>query len=318
MTLRRTVSIPMVAIMLAAALAALWNPSPSASAQTVEAQSHIETEYPVPTVEAEPLDVFPSWDAHQGVGVDDDHFYAVRNQSITQHDKTTGEPLLQFVGAEDGPIDHMDSAVVVKDKLYASNSNYPEWPMTSSIEVFDTRTMEHIDTHSFGIFRGSLTWLDRYQGAWWATFANYDRVQEGQLEPYGETHNTQVVKMDNDFQVLQSWTIPEPILDTFEDMSNSGGSWGPDGRLYLTGHDLPEAYVMQLPPAGGELQWIATVDLPGIEGQGIAWDRHSDEPNLWGFSRDNDEVTRFLVPVNEIEDVEVDYFEVRGPGDFQQ
>ena len=24
-------------------------------------------------------------------------------------------------------------------------------------------------------------------------------------------------------------------------MSNSGGSWGPDGLLYCTGHDHPEA-----------------------------------------------------------------------------
>jgi hypothetical protein len=54
-------------------------------------------------------------------------------------------------------------------------------------------------------------------------------------------------------------------------MSNSGGSCGPDGRLWTTGHDLDEACVMELPQAGSDLKWIATVDLPNVEGQAIAW-----------------------------------------------
>ncbi len=33
-------------------------------------------------------------------------------------------------------------------------------------------------------------------------------------------------------------------------MSNSSGSWGPDGRLWTTGHDLGEAYVMEPSRAG--------------------------------------------------------------------
>ena len=146
----------------------------------------------------------------------------------------------------------MDSGAVVGSKLYAAHSNYDESPMESSIEVFDTKTMRHIGTHSFGIYRGSLTWLDRHDGAWWAGFANYDVVPDGESEPYGETDNTQVVKMDDDFQVVESWTIPKEILDRFKPMSNSGGSWGPDGRLWLTGHDLGEAYVMK-PRRGSEL-----------------------------------------------------------------
>ena len=44
----------------------------------------------------------------------------------------------------------------------------------------------------------------------------------------------------------------------------------PFGRLWLTGHDLGEANVMEAPPAGSELRWIATVMLPGVEGQGVA------------------------------------------------
>jgi hypothetical protein len=28
-------------------------------------------------------------------------------------------------------------------------------------------TMEHVDTHSFGIHQGSATWVDRHDGSWW-------------------------------------------------------------------------------------------------------------------------------------------------------
>jgi len=311
---------------LAVALAAATLSTPPGSARTSAAEPVASTAAvlaDVPTLDGTAVRTYDAFDANQGVAVDRRHFYAVDNSTITKHDRPTGEALLQFAGAQDGPIEHLDSGAVVHGKLYAAHSNYPEWPMESSVEVFDTRTMRHIDTHSFGIFRGSLTWLDRHDGDWWAAFANYDRVQEGQSEPYGETYNTQVVRMDDDFQVVESWTIPKAILDKFELMSNSGGSWGPDGRLYLTGHDLPETYVMQLPPAGSELEWIAAVALPGIEGQGIAWDdRHSrsghSRPSLWGISRENSRVIQFAIPFRSIPDPRRTYWDVLGPGEFEQ
>lgn len=271
-----------------------------------------------PVLAGEAVRTYDAFDANQGVAVDRRHFYAVNNRTITKHDRDSGEALLQFAGAADGPIEHLDSGAVVNGRLYAAHSNYPEWPMESSVEVFDTRTMEHVGTHAFGIFRGSLTWLDRHDGSWWAAFANYDRVQRGQTEPYGKTYNTQVVQMDDDFQVTQSWTIPKAILDRFDVMSNSGGSWGPDGRLYLTGHDLPEAYVMRVPESGGELEWVATVGLPQIEGQGIAWDDAQSRSTLWGISRDNAEVVQYSVPVGSITDPEGAMWDVNGPGDFEQ
>jgi len=271
-----------------------------------------------PTLTGEAVRSYDAFDANQGVAVDRRHFYAVNNRTITKHDRTSGEALLQFAGAEGGPIEHLDSGAVIDGRLYAAHSNYPEWPMESSVEVFDTRTMKHVETHAFGIFRGSLTWLDRHDGSWWAAFANYDKVQEGQTEPYGGTYNTQVVQMDDDFQVVQSWTIPKVILDKFDVMSNSGGSWGPDGRLYLTGHDLPEAYVMKVPSAGAELEWVATVGLPGIEGQGIAWDDARSRSTLWGISRANSQVVQYTVPVRSIPDPVAPWWVVNGPGEFEQ
>ena len=41
--------------------------------------------------------------------------------------------------------------------------------------------------------------------------------------------------MNDAFQILQRWTLPEEILARMTPMSNSGGSWGRDGFLYLTG-----------------------------------------------------------------------------------
>jgi hypothetical protein len=271
-----------------------------------------------PSFVATPDKTFDAFDAHQGVAVDKKYFYAVNNQSITKVDRTTGQPVLQFVSASDGPIIHMDSATVVGDKLYVAASDYDSAPEESSIEVFDTKTMRHLSTFSFGIERGSLTWLDRHDGAWWGGFANYDEVPDGTTQPYGGTDNTQIVKMDDKFRIEQAWSVPEEILSRFKPMSNSGGSWGPDGRLWITGHDLDEAYVMELPKAGSQLQWDATVQLPKVEGQAIAWDRSGAKPTLWAIKRSTSQVLSFTVPYSTIPRPTANPFQILGPGQFQE
>ena len=306
-------------IAASAVLAAVAIPSasaarPAAPAPAVQASATAEP----PSYPATPLTSYAAFDANQAIAVDAKYFYAVNNRTITKHDRRTGEPLLQFAGDTDGPFKHMDSGVVVGSKLYAVHSNYPEWPMESSIEVFDTKTMKHIDSYSFGIYRGSLTWLDRHDGAWWAGFANYDEISDDTNEPYGQTYNTQIVKLNDKFEPLASYTIPKPILDRFKPMSNSGGSWGPDGRLWLTGHDLGEAYVMTLPAAGAELTWVATVELPGVEGQGISWDRSGGRPALWTIKRSTKQVLVFDVPFASIKTPPNGSWHVYGPGNFQK
>jgi hypothetical protein len=121
-------------------------------------------------------------------------------------------------------------------------------------------------------------------------------VQHGQTAPYGLTDNTQVVKLNDDFSVLQAWTLPLAILDRMRPMSNSGGSWGPDGRLYLTGHDHGEIYVMQVADAGSTLDWVATVKVPVLEGQGIAWDRSVPGRILWGINKGERKVVTIKMP----------------------
>ena len=77
--------------------------------------------------------------------------------------------------------------------------------------------------------------------------------------------------------------MPEEVLDRFEEMSNSGGSWGPDGFLYLSGHDPAEIYKMRIPKAGSVLELVEIIPI-SIRGQGIAWDR-SQPGVIYGILR---------------------------------
>src|SRR6476620_9340377 len=112
---------------------------------------------------------------------------------------------------------------------------------------------------------------------------NYDQPYGPNLAAYGYKAATQVIKFSQDFRMLGAWVLPKAILDKLGVMSNSGGSWGPDGFLYLTGHDLGELYKVRLPKAGSVLELVATIPM-AIRGQGIAWDR-SDPGVIYGIVR---------------------------------
>jgi hypothetical protein len=70
----------------------------------------------------------------------------------------------------------------------------------------------------------------------------------------------------------ESWIFPDEILNRFGKYSCSGGSWGPDGLLYCSGHDLPELYVLRLPKFASILELVDILPINN-QGQGIAWDR---------------------------------------------
>ena len=224
-------------------------------------------------------------EARQGIAVDEHFFYAIDNSRIGKYRKDNGERLAAWQGEKDGPIIHLDSGMIFNGKLYCAHSNYPGIPMTSSIEVWDAESLQHIDSHSFGIYRGSCTWVDRHDGFWWAAFAHYEKWK---AETFKGTEWTSVVKFDDQWQELASWVFPAPVVERFRPMSNSGGSWGPDGLLYCTGHDRAELYALQLPAMGSELIWKKTVPIP-VLGQGIAWDRfHPGE--VWGIRKKDRQV----------------------------
>lgn len=228
---------------------------------------------------------FPAEEAHQAVAVDHTFFYAIDNRAIGKYEKATGRRVASWRQDEGGPIVHLNSGVVVGDRLYCAHSNFPGMPMVSSVEVWDTRTLEHVASHSFGVFAGSGTWLDRHGDAWWMTFAHYAGTGG---EPGKGPEWTTLVRLDDSWQPREAWVFPPDVVARFDPYSSSGGAWGPDGRLYVTGHDRPEAYVLQLPEAGSVLTLVEVLPVP-IPGQGIAWDR-TVPGHLYGIDRGRREV----------------------------
>ena len=84
------------------------------------------------------------------------------------------------------------------------------------------------------------------------------------------------------------------------ELTGGVGSFGPDGWLYITGHDASAAYVLKIPSAGSILIWVATIALPDIEGQGIAWDRSEGQNgSLWGISRQGGQVIQMSAPLQD-------------------
>ena len=106
--------------------------------------------------------------------------------------------------------------------------------------------------------------------------------------PYGNSYWTTLIRFDDKWQWQQGWIFPNNVIRRSEPMSVSGGSWGPDGLLYVTGHDHAEVYALRLPRQGSVLEHLETIPF-AVEGQGIAWDR-SQPDVLYGISRANSQV----------------------------
>ncbi|MBL7737237.1 MAG: hypothetical protein JNL51_17395 [Chitinophagaceae bacterium] len=205
----------------------------------------------------------------QGVAVDDSFFYVISNTSVYKYRKEDGRLTAFFDGKKDGIMKHLNGGIVRNGKLYCAHSNFPDTPMASSIEIFDVRTMRHIGNHSFGLFGGSVTWIDEKDGRWWAAFANYNgrRSSEGR-----DNRWTQLAAFTKKWEKLSSWIYPANVLEAFAPYSNSGGAWSRNGELYVTGHDRKEIYVLDIPTSGFTLKHIRTIPIVN-SGQGIALDR---------------------------------------------
>ena len=235
---------------------------------------------------------FVAEEARQGVAVDAHFFYPMSNNRIGKYDRTTGKRVAQWEGPR-ALYPHMNSCVVDRGELVCAASNYPAVPMSSAVEVFDTRTLRHLRSISLPPMQGSLTWIERRDGAWFAGYANYPEARGG--EPGHDHRWTLLVRFDAQFRSTGSWHFPDSVLAQFAPMSCSGGSWGDDGLLYVTGHDRPELYVLRLPAAGSVLDHVATISL-STGGQAIAWDR-SKPRMLWSLDRQTKNVVASRIPM---------------------
>jgi hypothetical protein len=233
---------------------------------------------------------FSAEEAKQGVVADDRYVYAISNAEIGKYDRRTGKRVAKWQG-DPKLFKHMNSCILQGRFIVCAASNYPEVPMASSVEWFDAGKMAHVRTRSLGPGRGSLTWLDWHDGSWWACFANYD----GKGGEAGRDHRlTTLVRYSPDFVEQGAWLFPAQVLERFAPYSSSGGVWGADGLLYVTGHDRPEMYALRLPAAGSILELVATVDIPA-EGQAIAWQR-GGKRILWSIQRKTREAIAVKVP----------------------
>lgn len=224
-------------------------------------------------------------EARQGVAVDADHVYAIANYQIGKYDKRTGEKVGEWNGGPDGPIVHLNSCLVEGARLICAHSNHPGIPMLSSVEIWDTRTLEHVESYSFGAREGSLTWVLPADDGWWAAFAHYANYSG---IPGRGSEWSSLTRYDAEWNRRQSYAFPVTLIERFTPDSSSGGNWGADGRLYVTGHDAAEVYVLQLPKMGSVLEWVDTWPAP-MEGQ--AWVFDPAEPtHVWGILRSTGEV----------------------------
>jgi hypothetical protein len=206
----------------------------------------------------------PAAEAIQGVAVDEDHFYAITNRAIGKYRKDTGARIAFWEDAADGRLRHLNAGVVFGGKLYCAHSNYPKRPEESSIEIWDTATLRHLESHPFDKPPGSLTWVDQRDGKWFACFAHYRASSDPAL--------SRVVSFDAGWEPLATWTFPAEVIARFVDHSSSGGSFGPGGHLFVSGHDATELYILDLPAGGGVMTWLGTVAISAA-GQAFAWDR---------------------------------------------
>ncbi|QHV94962.1 hypothetical protein [Spirosoma endbachense] len=229
---------------------------------------------------------FQLTEVRQGVAVDEGHFYVINNHSLTKHTKSDGKQTAAWSDTT-GLLKHMNSGVVIGRKLYCTHSNYPDVPMASSIEIFDALTLRHIGSHSFGLFPGSVTWADFYQGHWWVAFANYSDKASAEGR---DNRWTTLVKFTESWQQVESWAFPANVLQAFAPKSTSGGTWGSDGLIYCTGHDKPELYVLKLPERGHTLQYLKTIPTLS-EGQAFAIDRSvNNKLVFYGITRNDNYV----------------------------
>jgi hypothetical protein len=239
------------------------------------------------TAAAEPAPVvrrIAAEEARQGVAADARHVYAVDNSRIGKYRIADGIRVAHWQG-DQAIFPHLNSCTIAGRDLVCASSNYPALPQSSSVELFDPRTLRHRRSIKLGLTDGSLTAVDRHAGRWWAVFAQYD----GKGRAPGKNHRaTRLVEFDSKFRVLRHWTFPEAVLERLKPYSISGASWSRDGRLAVSGHDLPEIYFVALPEAGTVLRHVATVPVV-TRGQAIDWDWRS-QGRLWSISRQERQV----------------------------
>lgn len=222
----------------------------------------------VPYIVAATTAVFAAPEADQGVAVDEEYFYAIDNARIVKYHRETGARAYEWKLERPEIIRHINSCFAEAGKLVCANSNYPMKPMASSVEVFDAAGLTPLSSHSLGVRdEGSLTWVDRIPGGWIAGFAHYDGPNG---TGYKDHSASSVVTFDEAWRRTGGWAFPGDVAARMAPHAASGGAIGPDGLLYVLGHDRPELYVLARPQLGPGLILVGVIEIEA-EGQAFSW-----------------------------------------------
>lgn len=284
----------MTPLVRAALAAALFAAAGSALAQPVASERPpVYAPPPVVELQAKMIREYAAPEARQGVAVDADHVYAIVNTVIGKYDKATGARVGRWAAPREGLIRHINSCFAEAGKLWCANSNFPLVPMASSVEVFDTATMTHAASHSLGLLdEGSLTFFERFGQGWIAGYAHYN--EDGGL-PYKDAAYAGVVFYDAQWRRTGGYALPASVLARMAPHAASGGVLGPDGLLYVFGHDRPELYVLARPVMGPTLIHVATIAMDAA-GQAIAWDRTAPGRVMYAINRPTGVIRAFELP----------------------
>jgi hypothetical protein len=119
--------------------------------------------------------------------------------------------------------------------------------------------VRHTGTHSFGIYTGSATWVDFRGDEPYVTFAHY---RNRAAEPNRDPRWTSLIQFDSGWRRVQGWVYPPEVIAKLGDYSISGGVFTPRDRIFCTGHDNPEIYVLSFPHGGSTLILEDTFAVP--------------------------------------------------------
>ena len=210
--------------------------------------------------------------ANQAAAADKEFFYAIGSRGITKYDRNTGE----VVAKSSGKAKHLNSGYFHQGKLLCAHSNFPTLPEQSEVLSLDPKTMRLTVYRDLGNPGGSLTWVVQKKGNWWCNFAKYGK----------KNAETFVIKYDNHWKEIARYTYPQKLINQLGKYSISGGIWVGE-ELWVTGHDDPFLFRLNLPKKGSEFFYLGKTKIP-FTGQGFATDPETG--GLVGINRANKEI----------------------------
>ncbi|GAB2676878.1 hypothetical protein [Aliiglaciecola aliphaticivorans] len=265
---------------------------------TVNAGTSSDSEWPIheppiiQMLQSKELVRLDAPEARQGVAVDAKHYYAIGNYEIAKYSRNKHQRVARWRGAKGGPVTHLNSCFVDKDELVCAHSNYPNVPFANSVEWYDRATLQPKRSKSLGVMdEGSLVWLDKISDGWIVGLAHYNNAKG---LGFKDNRYATIERYDSQWRRTGGWAFPEALLQHISPKAASGGALGPDGYLYVMGHDYKEMYVLGKPLLGPTLVHFATIAIDA-EGQAFDFDEDASR-NVCAISRPNKQIRCFELP----------------------